>query len=321
MARKGANLSHRAGYFERVAVAQQTALQRKFEAAQLVMTGAGQNDLKFSALCLPFPEEGPRQTLAVVIQVPKEELAWKPGQPTSLEVYGYAVAEDGSVADSLAQLAHVDPARADASGSTRGLSFYGTFKVLPGRYTIKLMVQAGESGESGRAQFIDVTVPPHDPRVGFLLPPVVMDDETSWLGLDMDQRRADRVTSPFNVAGKPFLPRATFQMSGGNKERLVLIAWEPGRALDPANGIEIQSSLVDAKGQSVPAGLLRIANVNREAGGRRTYVLDYTPDKVAAGDYTLRIGVGESGEARLESYASCVSATRSGRRRGGALAS
>ena len=77
VARKGANLSHRAGYFERVAVAQQTALQRKFEAAQLVMTGAGQNDLKFSALCLPFPEEGPRQTLAVVIQVPKEALAWK----------------------------------------------------------------------------------------------------------------------------------------------------------------------------------------------------------------------------------------------------
>jgi hypothetical protein len=109
--------------------------------------------------------------------------------------------------------------------------------------------------------------------------------------------------SPFNVAGKPFLPRATFQMIGGNKERLVLIAWEPGRAQDPANGIEIQSSLVDAKGQAVPAGLLRIAKVNREAGGRRTYVLDYTPDRVAAGDYTLRIGVGESGEARLESYA------------------
>jgi hypothetical protein len=82
----------------------------------------------------------------------------------------------------------------------------------------------------------------------------------------------------------------------------VLIAWEPGRAQDPASGIEIQSSLVDAKGQAVPAGMLRIEKVNREAGGRRTYVLDYTPDRVAAGDYTLRIGVGESGEARLESY-------------------
>jgi hypothetical protein len=43
--------------------------------------------------------------------------------------------------------------------------------------------------------------------------------------------------------------------------------------------------------------------MNRESGGRRTYVLDYTPDRVADGDYTLRIGVGESGEARLESYA------------------
>ena len=49
--------------------------------------------------------------------------------------------------------------------------------------------------------------------------------------------------------------------------------------------------------------MIRIDKVNREEGGRRTYVLDYTPDKIASGDYTLRIGVGESGEARLESYA------------------
>jgi VWFA-related protein len=301
VARKGANLSHRAGYYERVPVAQQTALQRKFEAAQLVMTGEGANDLKFSALCLPFPEKGDRQTLGMVLQLPKEELDWKADKPLSLEVYGYAVAEDGTVVDHIAQLARVDRARVDADGATRGLSFYGTFRVSAGRYTIKLMVQDGESGQSG-AQFLDVTVPPHDPRVGFLLPPVVMDDTGSWLGLDMDQRK-DRGPSPFHVAGKPFLPRATFQINGGNRERLVLIAWEPGRAQDPANGIEIQSSLLDAKGQPVPAGMLRIEKVNREAGGRRTYVLDYTPDRVAAGDYTLRIGVGESGEARLESYA------------------
>jgi hypothetical protein len=47
---------------------------------------------------------------------------------------------------------------------------------------------------------------------------------------------------------------------------------------------------------------MRISKVNREASGRRTYVLDYTPEPIASGDYTLRIGVGESGEARLQSY-------------------
>jgi len=302
VARRGSNLSHRAGYFERVPAAQQTTLQRKFESAQLVMTGAGTNDLKFSSVCLPFPEKGDRQTLGLVIQVPKEELHWAGGEALSLEVYGYAVAEDGSVADHIAQLARVDPAVADADETMRGLSFYGSLRVPPGRYTIKLMVQENGSGESG-AQFLDLNVPPHDARVGFLLPPVVMDDSGRWLGLDLDQKKQDRGPSPFHVAGRPFLPRADFKVEGGGREKLVLIAWEPGRGQDPASGIEIQSSLLDARGQPMPAGVMRIANVNRETGGRRTYVLDYTPDKVADGDYTLRIGVGESGEARLESYA------------------
>jgi VWFA-related protein len=301
VARKDAKVSHRAGYFERIPAVAQTTLQRKFEAAQLVMTGVGANDIRFSSLCLPFPDKGDRQTLGVVLQVPKDQLSWKAGSPLAVEVYGYAIAEDGSVTDHLAQLARMDPARADADGLAQGLSFYGTFRVPPGKYTIKLLVQDGESGQSG-AQFMDVTVPPHDPRVGFLLPPVVMEEQAGWLGLDMNQRKDDRGENPFHVAGKPFLPRATFQVNGGSRERLVLIAWEPGRAQDPASGIEIQSSLMDSKGQSVPAGFMRIAKVNREAGGRRTYVLDYTPDKIASGDYTLRIGVGESGEARLESY-------------------
>jgi hypothetical protein len=130
-----------------------------------------------------------------------------------------------------------------------------------------------------------------------------MEDAAGWLGLDMDQRKETRGPNPFHVAGKPFLPRATFQVNGGSREKLVLIAWEPGRGQDPASGIEIQSSLTDAQGQPAPAGFLRIDKVNREPGGRRTYVLDYTPDRIATGDYTLRVGVGESGEARLQSYA------------------
>jgi VWFA-related protein len=300
VARKGSNISHRGGYFERLPAAQQSPLQRRFEAAQLVMTGAGLNDVRFSSLCLPFPEKGDRQTLAVVLQVPREELLWRPGQRVTLEVYGYVVAEDGSVVDHMAQLARLDPSADE--GSARGLSLYGTFRVAPGKYTIKLLVQDSESGKSG-AQFLDVTVPAHDPRVGFLLPPVVVDPADRWLGLDMDRNKEDRGTNPFQVAGQPFLPRATFEVSGGRPERLVLMAWEPGRGQDPASGLEIRSSLMDANGQAVPAGLMRIEKVDREPGGRRTYVLEYRPEKVAAGDYTLRIDVGEYGEASLESYA------------------
>jgi hypothetical protein len=59
--------------------------------------------------------------------------------------------------------------------------------------------------------------------------------------------------------------------------------------------VEVRSSLTAADGQAVPAGRLKIEGVHRDGGGRRTFVFSYTPEAVAAGDYTLRIGLGEGG--------------------------
>ena len=300
VARKGAKLSHRAGYYERTPVLHQTALQRQFEAAQLVITGAGANELPFATLCLPFPTPAERQTLGLVIQVPRESLRFSAGQATSLEVYGYAVAEDGTVHDHLAQLARLDPAKADPGGTARGLSLFGTFAVRPGRYTVRLMLVERESGKSG-VQVIDVTVPPYDPKLGVLLPPVLMDDPGRWIGLEMSGGKGDRPAFPFQVGDQPFVPRASFETRPGAPETLVLLAYEPSSPGDPAAPLQIRSSLRDREGRLVPSGSIRIEKVHRGEPGRRTYVLGYVPEALDAGDYTLRIGIGESG-SRLEAY-------------------
>lgn len=301
VARKGVKLSHRTGYYEKTPGPLRNPLQRQFEAAQLVMTGAGSNELPFASLCLPFPVAGERQTLGLVIQVPKESLRWTAGRTTSLEVYGYAVAEDGTVHDHLAQLARVDPAQADPEGAARGLSFYGTLAVTPGKYTVRLMLQERESGKSG-VQFIDVTVPPYDPRMGVLLPPVLMEDPGRWVGMEMSRHdRAGSPAFPFQLGDKHFLPRASLETQPGASEKLVLLAYEPSLPGDPAASLQIRSSLRNREGRLVPAGFLRIEKVHRGAPGRRTYVLGYVPDPLAAGDYTLRIGIGEGG-SQLEAY-------------------
>jgi VWFA-related protein len=301
VARKGVKLSHRPGYFEREAGPGLSVLQRQFDAAQLVMTGAGPNDLDFTSLCLPFPRAGERQSLGLVLQLPKQSLRWQPGRSTAVEVYGYAVAEDGAVHDHIAQLARVDPARADPGGQAQGLSFYGTLSVPPGRYTIRLLVREAETEAAG-VQFLEVTVPPYDPKVAFLLPPVVLDEPARWLRLDMGPGRAAPAAFPFQVAGEPFLPRASFEVRPGRAEKLVLIAYEPSLPGDPATDLEIRSSLRTRDGRAVAPGRLRIDRVHREAEGRRTYVFNYTPDEIEAGDYTLRIGIGEAGTI-VESYA------------------
>lgn len=302
VARRGVKLSHRPGYFERGAMpGQQTVLQRQFDAAQLVMTGVGGNDLDFTSLCLPFPRKGERQTLGLVLQLPKKSLRWRAGQATAVEVYGYAVGEDGTVHDHLAKLARVDPGKADPGGQARGLSFYGTLSVPPGQYTIRLMVREEETDAAG-VQFLEVTVPRYDPNAAFLLPPVVMDEQERWLRLDMQGGKASQAAFPFQVAGEPFLPRASFEVRPGKAEKLVLIAYEPSLAGDPGADLEIRSSLKTRDGRPVTPGRLKIDRVHREPGGRRTYVFDYTPGELEVGDYTLRIAIAEAG-AVVESYA------------------
>src|SRR5262249_45283293 len=133
---------------------------------------------------------------------------------------------------------------------------------------------------------------------------VVLEDVERWLKVEMARGNAGpaaATASLFQVGGKPFLPRASLQVSGGSPEKLVLIAYEPSRPADPAAGLEIRSSLVDGNGKVVPAGFIRIDKVQRDENGRRTYLLGYTPEALAKGDYTLRISVAEGGE-RLESY-------------------
>jgi hypothetical protein len=299
--RKGTKVSHRPGYYEREPLASNApVLQRQFEAAELILGGEGseaRNDLKLSSLCLPLPAAGDTQTVALVVQVEAERLEWASGRPTSLELYGYAVGEDGKVVDHMARLARIDPARRPA-GDARGVSFYGTFQVPPGRYTLRTLVVERETGTTG-VQVLDLRVPPFDPTVGFLLPPLVVEDAASWVSLDLG--RADAGRSPFEVGDRHFVPRTSFEVKGGTPEKMVLVAFAPERPGDPSD-IQIRSSLTSRDGRAAPAGVLRIDKMYRDVGGRRVFLLGYTLDSIAPGEYTLRVALGE-GTDRLESYA------------------
>jgi hypothetical protein len=296
VARKGVKLSHRPGYYERAAApGVRTVLQRQFEAAELVMSGIRDgSEIRFTTLCLPFPTADGDQTLGLVVQVPPEELPWRQGERAGVELYGYAVGEDGAVKDHLARLTRLTP---DEAG--RGLSFFGAFRVPPGRYTLRLLVRDADSGASG-LQLLDVNVPDYDPRAGFLLPPVVVDEVARWTTIEVGRAGA-RPGFPFEVGGAPFLPRASLELTPGRAERLVLFAYEPSIVQDPAADVDIRCTLVSRDGKPVRAGSIRIARVENAGSGRRTYVLDYTPAELSPGEYTLRVGVGE-GRRRLEAY-------------------
>ena len=301
--RKGTKVSHRPGWFERAPVAGQTLLQRQFDLAELVVTGGDRDELPFASLCLPFPAPGERQTLGLVVQVPRDSLLWADRGPAAIEVYAYAVADDGGVRDHLAQFVQLDTRQADPEGRAQGVSLFGALSVPPGRYTLRLMVRERESGRRS-VRFLDVTVPPFDGRRAFALPPLVVDEAERWLSLEMGPGKAvpESAVQPFRTPAGPFVPRASFEVASGGTERLVLVVWDPAEPGDPAADVEIRSSLTAADGRAVPAGRLRVERVHRGEGGRRTFVLSYAPEALEPGDYTLRVRLGEGGTL-AEAYA------------------
>ena len=303
---KGIRISHRPGFFERSAMAEAApppTLQRQLEAAELLVAGddgaAATDKIPFRVLILPVPTDEARQSLGVVVQVPRSSISSTAGP---LEMYGYATSESGEVVGHLAHFLRFDGDKQASGGESdfQGLAFAGRFDVPPGAYRLKFLVQRPQSGES-TTRFFEVTVPERQAARGFLLPPLFMESGQGWLEVAL--RSGDRSGLPADIqlAGARFLPRTDMSVRPGRRERIVLIAYDPASARDPATDIDIRSVLTDDAGNPYPPGAITVEKVVNGDEGRRSYVLGFTPGEVPPGDYTLRVHLGEANTV-LQSY-------------------
>lgn len=304
---RGIRISHRPGFFERSAAAEAApppTLQRQFEAAELLVAGdddgPGINrQVPFRVLILPVPTDVARQSLGIVVQVPRSSISSTPGP---LEMYGYATSASGEVAGHFAHFLRLEGEQqvSGASSDFQGLSFAGRFDVPPGAYKLKFLVQRPQSGES-TTRFFEVTVPERQAARGFLLPPLFMETGAGWLEVALRSGELSGLPKDIHLAGAHFLPRTDMTVRQGRRERIVLIAYDPASARDPAIDIDIRSVLTDDAGNLYPPGAITVEKVVNGDEGRRSYVLAFTPGEVPPGDYTLRVHLGEA-NAVLQSY-------------------
>jgi len=302
---KGLRVSHRPGFFEKstlIAEAPPPVLQRQFEAAELLFAHdqpAKENaNLPFGVLILPVPSDSERQSLGIMVQVPKEALAGT----GPLEIYGYAISTTGAVEDHFAHFLRLDAdaAIAESGSEWQGLSFAGRFAVPPGAYTLKFLAQRPQSGESGM-RYYEVKVPERQSAAGFLLPPLFLDSSQGWSQVALKSGDLAGLPVDMQVGGVPFVPRTEVEVRPGRRERVVLIAYDPETAKDPAVDIDIRSVLSDDSGKRYPPGAITVENVVRSDDGRRSYVLGFTPQDIPPGEYTLRMHIGEKSSV-LQSY-------------------
>jgi VWFA-related protein len=295
-------VSHRSGYFERVAYAERTPLARRFEAAEVIAKGVTGGEIPLRALAIPYQKVGEAISLPVVLEADGPALLAKAGEELGVEVYGYAVDRKGTVQDFVALASNLSLAKVGDKIRRHGLQCHATFVLAPGEYSLRFLVRESQSGRSG-SYWLDVNVPRFEAGEVMLFPPLFMAEPADRLVLEATSRRAQAPASPFRVADDPFTPRARPTVTNGRKETLCLLAFDGGRHYDPGAAFEIKPALVDGSGEAVPGARFQLAKAVAGDDGFRRFVLSFVTDGVATGDYRVRVRLRDPGSGRIsEAY-------------------
>jgi VWFA-related protein len=299
---RGARLVHRLGYYPPKPYAEQDPIEKLLAAANQVMSGEESDAIATSVLAAPFRAPGgaggEKAYVPVVIEIGGETLL-AGQQPSSLpvEIYAYALDEVGAVHDFFSQTVVLNVAKVGAPLRQQGLKFFGHLDLLPGDYSLRVMVRNGVSGVSG-LKVVSVRVPGAGAAAPFLLPPLIPEPPNRWLMVPEQPRGEDPAPPyPFLLRNQKFAPSVHPELPPGRDVRLVIAGYNLGEP--PWKGT---AAVVSADGHELPAGDLQI--VDRKAG------VDGAPDRAVAtfrlpadlkpGEYTLRITVsGAAGSLRF----------------------
>ncbi len=292
----GARLIYRAGYYPPKPYAERDPIEKLLTAANQVMSGEESDAVSTAVLAVPFRSGGEKAYVPVLIEIGGASLLAGPQPPSvPVEIYAYALDEVGAVHDFFTQTRGLDLARNGSQLRQGGVKFYGHLDLLPGDYSLRVLVRNAVNGVSG-LHVVTLHVPAFGPEEAVLLPPLVPETPNRWL-LVREQPRAEGGAAPeypFLLRDQSFIPAAHPALAPGRDVRLVLTGYNLGPA--PWKG---EGEVIAADGREVPVGNLEI--VDRKTGGEgkpdRAVATFRLPADLKPGEYTLRIALKVGGAA------------------------
>ncbi len=285
---QGARVVHRLGYYPPRSYAEQDPIERLLETANQVMSGEESDAVATAVLAAPFRSEGEKAYVPVLIEVDGAKLLAGP-QPAVLavEVYVYALDELGAVHDFLTQTIGLDLAKAGTPLRQGGLKFFGHLDLLPGDYSLRVLVRNGASGASG-VRVVPLHVPAFARGEPALLSPLFPEPPGRWLLVREEPRSEDGKAPayPFLLRSEPFVPASRPVLAAGRESRMILAGYNLGPWPWKA-----EARILTPEGREVPVGLELL---DRRGGGaegaERAVTLFRLPD-LKPGEYVLRITI------------------------------
>lgn len=282
----GAQLTHRLGYYPPEPYTEQDPVERLLGAANQVMSGEESYVVATSVLAVPFRKEGDEKAyVPVVVDVDGATLL-AGQQPATLpvEIYVYALDEFGAVHDFVTQTVVLDLAKAGGEVRNGGVKFFGGLDLLPGEYSLRVLVRNGANGASG-LRVTPLKVPVFGEGRPSLLPPLFAAAPNQW---QIAREEEERSSYPFLLRNQPFVPDAKPSLTPGREVRLSLIGYNL-----EAGEWKAEARVLTIEGREVPGASLEVTE-RRSGNGRgpdRAVAL-FRPPPLDPGEYVLRIAAG-----------------------------
>ena len=302
---KKARVAHRPGYYEPKAGEQLTPEQLRYQAAGRIMEGRdGAGALATSMLASPFRDAAGSAYVPVLIEIDGRSLPVDGMDGAmSMDVYLYAIQDDGGIADFFTQRIQVDLStfRQQISGS--GIKLFGDLELPEGDYSLRMFVRENRTGMFG-TRVSQLRVPGYEARRTTMLPPFFPDPRGKWL-LVREESQAPVETEeqrpfPFMRADEPYIPAALPVVTQDGEAEVLLVTYDLGDG-----PVSIYTEAIDLLGASFDVSSMRL--LDRHSAQDRQDVLTalFRPRGLPAGRYTLLVTVANdrTGRAHTNSIA------------------
>ena len=286
---RGTQVVHRPGYYPPRTYDQTSPFERALGSAQAVMGGVETGDIDAAVLATGFPADSGKPYAPVLITARGEDLlAGVEGGVLPIEIYAYALDENGTVRDFFSTRMGLDLAQAGAAIRQSGIKYWGHFDLDPGLYSARVLLRNDVTGRRALATAV-LDVPGDGP---VLQPPLFPEPPTKWLLLreDASEQRQD-VAFPFLLEGAPFIPAARPEVASGGEAQISLVGMNLA-----AGSVSVRAQVFGANGEAIAGGGEIVLEANQASGGALSRLNGkfVAGKKLDPGDYTLTVTVTDS---------------------------
>jgi VWFA-related protein len=279
---RGSRVVARQGYYAPLPYKQQPVQAKLLEAASGLMS-RDSGEIATSVLAAPFALGGAKTYVPVVIEVDGPTLlAGKQDARLPVEVYIYALDQNGSIQDFLTQTVGLDLTKVESPLRQGGLKFFGHVELPPGAYSLRTLVRNGTTGATS-LRVTPLTVPAAG--AASLLPALFQEAPGRWVPVRETPKTGQQLPYPFMLKDQPYIPASRPVLTPGQESRLVLVGYN----LQPGDW-KTQVQVMAADGKEVPGGAFKVVDKEVGSGSGPTRLLaTFQPPALPPGSYSLRV--------------------------------